>query len=421
MTTLAPYVFWQEFDNDGNPLAGGKVYTYEAGTSTPKVTYTDSSGGTPNANPVILDASGRASIWLGDGGYKFILTDANDVTIATRDNVGGASDSAFGGEVNIITTNTTITAVYKNSANLVSGTTTLTLLPVGDAGEGFYISVKNEGVNTVTIDPDAGELIDGAANLTLAPNESALIITDGTEWYSFFLQGGVARVASNNAFTGNNSFAGTSTFTNTITMTGAVINEAKGANIASESTTDIGAATGNFVHITGTTTITSFGTVQAGTHRLVTFDGVLVLTHNATSLILPTGANITTAANDSAVFVSEGSGNWRCVSYQLANGKALNNGFTTSAAQNGYKISPDGIIEQWGLYNGGAHGPTVNFPTTFTTACYVVTATAIGTDADGAFIISIAANPSTTQFTAYQHTGANSDITSSFYWRAIGK
>lgn len=97
----------------------------------------------------------------------------------------------------------------------------------------------------------------------------------------------------------------------------------KGADIASATTTDIGAATGNFVHITGTTTITGFGTVAAGTIRDLTFDGALILTHNGTSLILPTGANITTAAGDTCVAVSEGSGNWRVLSYQRKSGVAL--------------------------------------------------------------------------------------------------
>lgn len=101
------------------------------------------------------------------------------------------------------------------------------------------------------------------------------------------------------------------------------INEAKGSDIASASTTDIGAATGNFVHVTGTTTITALGTIQAGTRRIVRFAGALTLTHNATSLILPTGANITTAANDVATFVSEGSGNWCCVNYTRADGSGL--------------------------------------------------------------------------------------------------
>ena len=101
------------------------------------------------------------------------------------------------------------------------------------------------------------------------------------------------------------------------------LNEAKGADIARATTTNIGAATGNFVHLTGTTTVTGLGTVQAGTRRVVRFAGAGTLTHNATSLILPGAANITTAANDCAIFVSEGSGNWRCVAYTKANGQAV--------------------------------------------------------------------------------------------------
>lgn len=95
------------------------------------------------------------------------------------------------------------------------------------------------------------------------------------------------------------------------------INENKGADIASATTTDIGAATGNFVDVTGTTTITALGTVKAGVRRIVQFDGILILTHNATSLILPGGANITTAAGDTAVFLSLGGGNWKCTRYTV--------------------------------------------------------------------------------------------------------
>lgn len=92
----------------------------------------------------------------------------------------------------------------------------------------------------------------------------------------------------------------------------------KGADIASASTTDLGAVGGLSHDITGTTTITSFGTVRAGVMKIIKFEGALTLTHNATSLILPSGANITTADGDVAVVVSEGSGNWRCVGYQPA-------------------------------------------------------------------------------------------------------
>ena len=89
----------------------------------------------------------------------------------------------------------------------------------------------------------------------------------------------------------------------------------KGADIASAGTTDLGAVVGLMHDITGTTTITSFGTVSAGIWKIVKFEGALTLTHNATSLILPGGQNITTVAGDVGIFMSEGSGNWRCLSF----------------------------------------------------------------------------------------------------------
>ena len=105
-------------------------------------------------------------------------------------------------------------------------------------------------------------------------------------------------------------------------LTGA-INEALGSDIASATTTDIGAATGNFLTVTGAATITSLGTVQAGTRRMVKFAGTATLIYNATGLILPGSASITTATGDIAEFVSLGSGNWICTSYQRASGLTL--------------------------------------------------------------------------------------------------
>ena len=102
--------------------------------------------------------------------------------------------------------------------------------------------------------------------------------------------------------------------------------ESKSSDIASASTTDLSTVTTPFAHVTGTTTITALGTMQAGTRRRLVFDGILTLTHNGTSLILPGAANITTAAGDVALMVSEGSGNWRCVGYQRANGSAITAG-----------------------------------------------------------------------------------------------
>lgn len=101
-------------------------------------------------------------------------------------------------------------------------------------------------------------------------------------------------------------------------------------NMASASTVDLSAATGKTVNITGTTTITALGTVASGAERDLIFAGILTLTHNATSLILPGAANITTAAGDVARMKSKGSGNWVCVGYQRASGAPLAGGTSLS-------------------------------------------------------------------------------------------
>ena len=67
---------WQFFDNNGVPLAGGLLYTYAAGTTTPLATYTTSAGNIANANPIVLNSAGRLAneVWLTTGSsYKFIL------------------------------------------------------------------------------------------------------------------------------------------------------------------------------------------------------------------------------------------------------------------------------------------------------------------------------------------------------------
>lgn len=94
----APFV-----DSSGNPLSGGKLFFYAAGTTTPQDTYTTSAGSVANANPVILNANGYPAsggnvvqIWLVNNyTYKAVLKTSADVTIWTRDNIAGINDSSF--------------------------------------------------------------------------------------------------------------------------------------------------------------------------------------------------------------------------------------------------------------------------------------------------------------------------------------
>lgn len=94
-------------------------------------------------------------------------------------------------------------------------------------------------------------------------------------------------------------------------MMAALRNLAAEDTIASAATCDIGSKDATFLTISGIITITSFGTVSAGIYKFVLFADALTLTHNATSLILLTGANRTTVAGDCGLYKSEGAGNWR--------------------------------------------------------------------------------------------------------------
>ena len=135
----------QFFDNNGVPLAGGLIYTYAAGTTTPQATYTSNSGSIAQANPIVLDASGRVpsgEIWLTQLlTYKFVLQTSGGTTIGTYDNIssiagsiptiadftGTGSQTAFTlstSPTNLYATNVFINGVYQNKNSYsISGTT----------------------------------------------------------------------------------------------------------------------------------------------------------------------------------------------------------------------------------------------------------------------------------------------------------
>ena len=267
---LSPRV--QYFDANGDPLASGKIYTYEAGTSTPKATYTDAAGGTPNANPVILDSAGRATIW-GTGAYKIVVKDSADATLYTDDNY---------------------TAFSATSNSAFSDST---------------FAIQDNSDATKQLQFECSSITTGSTTVITVPNGNATMAT----------------------------VAGTQTLTNK-TLTSPTINTPiypAEATLASATTTDLATANSNIVSITGTTTITSFGSSATTTNPLyfIRFTGALTLTHNATSLISPTGANITTVAGDCAIVKYEGSGNWRVVNYQ---------GGSSSVTQIGSPLTPTG-------------------------------------------------------------------------------
>jgi hypothetical protein len=92
--TVMPSPWFTGFDDNGNPLVGGKLYTYAAGTTNAQATYSDVSLSVANANPVVLDSAGRATVYLLASSYKFVLKDSAGNTIRTQDNVSAVAPFA---------------------------------------------------------------------------------------------------------------------------------------------------------------------------------------------------------------------------------------------------------------------------------------------------------------------------------------
>ena len=131
----------QFFDNNGAPLSGGKIYTYEAGTTTPLASYTSSSGNTAHTNPIILNSAGRVpnggEIWVQLRLYKFTLETSTGVLIATYDNVGSSFNA------------TAIIANFTGNGSTVAFT--LASSPTGENATNIYINGVYQQKNTYSI------------------------------------------------------------------------------------------------------------------------------------------------------------------------------------------------------------------------------------------------------------------------------
>lgn len=127
----------QFLDNSGDPLTGGFLYTYAAGTTTLENTYTSIDGGTPNSNPIVLDAAGRpeSEVWLTGGiAYKFVLRDSAAALLGTWDDIYGISDNSANGVAWAdITGEPTTLAGYGITDGITAATAAATYAPINDA------------------------------------------------------------------------------------------------------------------------------------------------------------------------------------------------------------------------------------------------------------------------------------------------
>ena len=173
------------------------------------------------------------------------------------------------------------------------------------------------------------------------------------------------------------------------------LNGKTGTDIASAATVNLTTATGNFVHITGTTTITAV-TLGSGMWRSVVFDGILTLTHHATNNNLPGAANITTAAGDRAVYYSDGTTVY-CAQYQRAASAPLPSLGTGVAAALSVNVGSAGAVV---VFDGAGGTPSSMTGTN-------ITGTATGLTAGDSTKWGAAAK---TVSTAAPSGGANGDI-----------
>ncbi len=179
IASLSPVFVQKFFDNNGNPLANGKVYTYQAGTSTPVATYTDSTGGTANTNPIILNARGECEIWLlPNVGYKFVLQDSLGNTILTTDQVYNAVLTTLYGGTDTGTANAYVLnfnapytslsngiVIYFIPANTNTGASTLNVNGLG------VISILNQNGNALS----AGQIVVGGVTAVFYYNGNWLL------------------------------------------------------------------------------------------------------------------------------------------------------------------------------------------------------------------------------------------------------
>ena len=215
---------FQFFTTTGLPLAGGKIYTYQAGSSTPLATYTDNTGTVANANPIVLGSDGRPAdeIWLTYGyNYKFILKTADDTTIQSYDNLYGI-----------------IGVQATSGATIPAGLISMWSGSIGSIPSGWYLCDGSNGTPNLTdrfvIGAGSTYAVNGTGGVSsvtlITGNMPAHTHTATVTDSGHFHQAGYTNGASGSAGAGvplaNFASTGSSTFNTTTATTGISVTNA---------------------------------------------------------------------------------------------------------------------------------------------------------------------------------------------------
>lgn len=188
----------QFFTNDGVPLAGGKLYTYLAGTTTPTPTYTTSAGTIYHTNPIILDSAGRVpsggEIWITDTlSYKFVLKDSTDVLIATYDNIVGINSNYLSyTSQQYLATATSGQTVFNLPFSYTPGTNSISVYVdgVNQYGPGAQYAYVETDADTVTF--NVGLHLGAEVKFTATQQQSAGVVDASQVTYDPPFAGSVA-------------------------------------------------------------------------------------------------------------------------------------------------------------------------------------------------------------------------------------
>lgn len=194
--TVMPVPVIQFVDQNGVPLSGGLLYTYAAGTVNPLATYSDSGLSVPNANPVVLDTAGRATIYLSAATYKFILKTSAGVTVWTQDNVAAAAPwnlNTFTGKVQFtapavltVTSNAVTPTGNVQALDTAGGAVNLNTINTTNTANGFvlYLYGNTPVANPVTVKNGAGNIVLRKGDFALnSANRFVVLQLIGTTWY----------------------------------------------------------------------------------------------------------------------------------------------------------------------------------------------------------------------------------------------
>lgn len=195
----------QFFDNAGAPLNGGLIYTYQAGSTTPKTAYSDADLTIPQTNPIVLDAYGRPAtpIWC-SGETKLVIKTSVGVQINPVFDNFNKTVSGFGGystkNDGVLTKSANYSIVAADDGKVIvatSGSWTLsTAVVAATMTDGFFVNFYNAGSGYITFDPIGAETVNGATTLVLGPTEGGTLFCDGANWRAVIGSSGWVKLAS---------------------------------------------------------------------------------------------------------------------------------------------------------------------------------------------------------------------------------